>query len=82
MLTIHAYFSQVTHGLMCVLKLRIKGFKRVVDFLNHRKLSINYDKMMFMNLIINDREENFDTLKIHVCDNNNSCKEIKCKTLL
>ena len=59
-----------------------KGCKRVVDFLNHRKLSINYDKTMFMNFMINDREDNFDTLKIHVCDNNNPCKDIKCKTLL
>lgn len=37
---------------------------------------------MFMNFMINDREDNFDTLKIHVYDNNNPCKEIKCKKLL
>jgi len=37
---------------------------------------------MFMNFVINDREDNFDTLKIHVCDNNNLYNNIKCKTLL
>jgi len=31
--------------------------------------------------MINDREDNFDTLKIHVCDNNPCC-DINCKTLL
>jgi len=35
-----------------------------------------------VNFIIIDREDNFDTLKIHVCDNNNPCRDIKCKTLL
>lgn len=37
---------------------------------------------MLMKFIINDGEDNFDTLKIHVCNNNNLCNNIKCKTLL
>lgn len=36
---------------------------------------------MFMNFMINDREDNFDTLKIHVWDNNKSCNNMKCITL-
>jgi len=32
--------------------------------------------------MINDREDNFDTLKIHVCENDNPCCDINCETLL
>lgn len=34
-----------------------------------------------MNFVINDKEDNYDSLKVHVRDIN-ACDDIKCKTLL
>ena len=58
-----------------------KGFKKVVEFINYRKLSINYNKTMFVNFTVNNKEEHFDNLKIHFCDSNNLCNDKLCKTI-
>lgn len=78
---IRVCFSREIQGLMYLRMKATKRFKKVVDFLNHRKLSINYNKTMLMNFMINDTEDNYDTLKIHACDSDTSYNDLKCKML-
>jgi len=58
-----------------------KELNKVIEFINYRKLLINYNKTMFMNFMINNKEELFNDLMIHFCDGNNLCNGKLCKTL-
>lgn len=49
--------------------------------MNYRKLSINYNKMMIVIFMVNNKEEYFEDLTIHICDRNNCCNGKLCKTL-
>lgn len=55
-----------------------KGFKKVINYLNHRKLSINYNKTNFINFSINEEENNNDDLKLCFCGNGDNCNNNMC----
>lgn len=52
-----------------------KEFKKVINYLNHRKLSINYKKTNFINFSINIDENNHDDLKLCFCGNVDNCND-------
>jgi len=56
------------------------GFKKVLGYLNQRKLTINYKKTNFINFSIHKDENNFDHLKIHNCGNE-PCGELNCQSI-
>lgn len=51
----------------------IQHFKKVINYLNHRKLTINYKKTDFINFTINNDDKSFDNLKINISDILDSC---------
>jgi len=51
----------------------IQDFKKVINYLNHRKLTINYKKTNFINFTINKDDKSFDNLEFNMYDNLDSC---------
>jgi len=51
----------------------IQDFKKVINYLNHRKLTINYKKTNLINFTINKDDKNFDNLEFNIYDNGSSC---------
>lgn len=58
-----------------------KEFKKVINYLNHRKLSINYQKTNYINFSINKDENYYDKLKICFCENEDSCNTTLYQTI-
>jgi hypothetical protein len=58
-----------------------KEFKKVIKYLNHRKLSINHQKTNYINFSINKDQNHYDELKICFCENEDSCNSILCQTI-
>jgi hypothetical protein len=55
-----------------------KEFKKVINYLNHRKLSINYKTTNFINFSINKEENNHDDLKLCFWGNRDNCNDNMC----
>lgn len=51
----------------------IQDFKKVINYLNHRKLTINYKKTNFINFTINKDDRTFDNLEFNIYNNLDSC---------
>jgi hypothetical protein len=68
---------QMILGMLCELKLYLFGFKKIVGYLNQKKLTTNYNKTNIINFSIFNDENNFDHLKIQNCGNE-PCGELKC----
>jgi len=58
-----------------------KAFKKIINYLNHRKLSINYQKTNYINFSINKDENYYDELKICFCENEDSCNTTLYQTI-
>jgi len=58
-----------------------KEFKKVIKYLNHRQLSINYQKTNYINFSINKDQNLYDELKICFCENEDSCNTTFCQTI-
>jgi Reverse transcriptase (RNA-dependent DNA polymerase) len=56
-------------------------FRKVINHLNHRKLSTNYKKTNYINFSINKDENNYDDLKICFCENRDNCNDTICQKI-
>lgn len=70
-MTLVFFFSGVSWGKMQIKTTR--EFKKVINYLNYRKPSINCEKINLINLSINKDEHNFGILKVYNCGNGNLC---------
>lgn len=55
--------------------------KKVINYLNHRKLSINYNKTNFINFSILNDDTSFDNLTVLTHDNLDSCNMLICQKI-
>ena len=55
-----------------------KEVKKVINYLNHRKLTINYKKTNFIIFSIDKDENNHDVLKLCFCESEDNCNDSIC----